>query len=100
MSDSNNLDGLYEDLEGTSAAPKVASAKPPMGSMTRHPMGPMKTPSLSEDLNHLRERIQELEQENQTLKRNIGTLYRTATNEIKRKDNQIARLMAELDNKK
>lgn len=46
----------------------------------------------------LRARVRELEEENSTLKRNISTLYRTAREEIKRKDAQIAALQEkELD---
>uniref|UniRef100_A0A7S2JTX9 Uncharacterized protein n=1 Tax=Leptocylindrus danicus TaxID=163516 RepID=A0A7S2JTX9_9STRA len=52
--------------------------------------------SMGED--GLRARIRELEEENSTLKRNISTLYRTAREEIKRKDAQIAALQEdELD---
>jgi predicted transcriptional regulator len=50
-----------------------------------------------EQLDHLQKRIEELELENRQLKRNMGTLYRTAKNELKRKDDNIARLMQELD---
>jgi hypothetical protein len=40
----------------------------------------------------LKERIRTLEEENLILRRNIGTLFRTAKNEIQRKDGQINRL--------
>jgi hypothetical protein len=90
--DNVDAEGLYDDLAGASAAPKVASAKSPLGLM--------KTPSLSDDTIRLREAMNALEQENAMLKRNMGTLYRTATNEIRRKNNEITRLMAELDAKK
>jgi len=42
-------------------------------------------------------RLQELIEENQTLKRNIGTLYRTAKAEIKRKNDEINRLLVDLE---
>ena len=41
----------------------------------------------------LKERIRMLEEENRILKRNMGTLYRTAVAEIRRKDEQINRLV-------
>lgn len=40
----------------------------------------------------LKELIKTIEEENLRLKRNIGTLFRTAKNEIQRKDDQIQRL--------
>jgi len=40
----------------------------------------------------LKEHIKAIEEENLRLKRNIGTLFRTAKNEIHRKDDQIQRL--------
>mmetsp|Transcript_27120 Transcript_27120/g.58054 ORF Transcript_27120/g.58054 Transcript_27120/m.58054 type:complete len:124 (+) Transcript_27120:173-544(+) len=43
----------------------------------------------------LRERMQNLEEENLRLKRNIGIIFRTAKNEIRRKDDQIDRLQRE-----
>lgn len=39
----------------------------------------------------MKERIRVLEEENSRLRRNIGTLFRTAKNEIQRKDDQIDR---------
>ena len=48
--------------------------------------------SAREENKILKERIHDLEEENIRLKRNIGTLFRTAKNEIYRKDGQIQRL--------
>jgi hypothetical protein len=48
----------------------------------------------SNDIALLRAKVKMLESENRILKRNIGTLFRTARNEIKRKDNQIHQLMS------
>lgn len=45
----------------------------------------------------LQKQVDNLEEENRRLKRNIGTLYRTAKAEIKRKDDEIARLLHELE---
>lgn len=44
----------------------------------------------------MRERIRILEEENSRLRRNIGTLFRTAKNEIQRKDEHINRLQQQL----
>jgi len=44
----------------------------------------------------LRQQITNLQKENETLKRNIGTLYRTAKGEITRKDAEIARLQGKV----
>ena len=45
-----------------------------------------------EDESSSRKRIRILEEDNLRLRRNIGTLFRTAKNEIQRKDDQIDRL--------
>jgi hypothetical protein len=54
--------------------------------------------SLVDELKELEERVGALEKENQTLKRNMGTLYRTAVAELQRKDDQIQELQSELSN--
>lgn len=41
--------------------------------------------------------VEKLKEENQQLKRNIGTLYRTAKTELKRKDEEISRLLRLVD---
>ena len=56
--------------------------------------------SFSQQVQELQQRVQMLEQENETLKRNIGTLYRTAKRELSRKDQHIQRLESELDQTK
>jgi len=43
------------------------------------------------------EKLLQLQSENEILKRNIGTLYRTAKLELERKDKRIAMLEEELD---
>ena len=45
----------------------------------------------------LRKQLQAMQDENLRLKRNIGTLFRTAKTEIQRKDDQIERLQRELE---
>jgi hypothetical protein len=54
--------------------------------------------SLVVELQELEECVGLLEKENQTLKRNMGTLYRTAVAELQRKDDQIQELQRELSN--
>ncbi len=51
----------------------------------------------SDETASLRKQLQALQDENLRLKRNIGTLFRTAKNEIQRKDDQIERLQRELE---
>eukprot|EP00977_Amphora_coffeiformis_P006607 scaffold1424_cov168-Amphora_coffeaeformis.AAC.20 len=53
--------------------------------------------SLVEENKFLREKVAKVQGENDLLKRNMGTLFRTATAEIQRKDKEILRLAAELD---
>lgn len=53
--------------------------------------------SLVEEVKHLQEKVGKLAKENETLKRNMGTLFRTATAEVQRKDKEILRLTTELD---
>ena len=47
----------------------------------------------------LKKTIKILQDENLLLKRNIGTLFRTAKNEIKRKDDQIEQLQCQQDDR-
>jgi vacuolar-type H+-ATPase subunit I/STV1 len=54
--------------------------------------------SLVDELKELEERVGFLEKEKQTLKRNMGALYRTAVAELQRKDDQIQELQRELSN--
>ena len=53
--------------------------------------------SLTDQVQSLQKRVDALEQENANLQRNMGTLFRTATAELKRKDAHIRRLQEELD---
>lgn len=93
-------DFLYDDLQDAQLAKKQKTtttttvAKKPSAAATDRPL------SLSEQAEQHQKRVEQLERENEQLKRNIGTLYRTAKKEIQRKDNQIARLMKELDDAK
>mmetsp|Transcript_24852 Transcript_24852/g.38420 ORF Transcript_24852/g.38420 Transcript_24852/m.38420 type:complete len:130 (-) Transcript_24852:283-672(-) len=109
---------LYDDLDMNIKVTSEEEEKPPMkpSPMTRRASSGSSSLSSSNaamrvnrtvsrrasmssmDEDGLRARIRELEEENSTLKRNISTLYRTAREEIKRKDAQIAALQEnELD---
>lgn len=76
---------LYGDLDLSGKAPSKPSA--------------LKQINIQEEraeIAMLRKQLAAAQKENETLKRNIGTLYRTATNELKRKDNRILELEQEL----
>ncbi len=84
--DFNNDDDLYKDLSA------ATTKRPPAAKRQKLSVGvasPIASPS--------EQQLQELTEENQRLKRNIGTLYRTAKAEIKRKNDEINRLMTELE---
>lgn len=76
-------DDLYGDLADTKPAP-IASKK----------LAQSKDPPTSNQMN---KQVEDLAEENRILKRNIGTLYRTARAEIKRKDDEISRLILEIE---
>lgn len=93
MDDTPDDDGdeLYGDLLNTSRA-----SEPPQKKAKKEP--PVASASLpSAESQDLEKKVEELTAENHTLKRNIGTLYRTAKAEIKRKDEEIARLIREIE---
>jgi hypothetical protein len=76
-----NLDELYGDLEDA-----VAKA----GGSTKTNQTPPPYAETNAD-------IAKLKAENETLKRNMGILYRTAKAELERKDRTIEMLQSELD---
>jgi hypothetical protein len=91
---------LYDDLDDIKAAPAstlpAVAANRTASSSDRTARPPGRASDANEqELVSLREKVKALERENQVLKRNIGTLFRTARNEIKRKDNQIHSLMTQ-----
>lgn len=53
--------------------------------------------SFTQQVEELQSQVDSIQSENQRLKRNIGTLFRTARSELQRKDTEIARLMEALD---
>ena len=53
--------------------------------------------SLTAHVDTLTNAVQQLSTENETLRRNMGILFRTARAELQRKENEIQRLQDELD---
>ena len=99
-----NEDELYGDLDD------AAVAKPQTNNVTKkndatttimstsrseHTMPTMM--SQPEIMIQLQQQIKSLKAENDTLKRNIGILYRTAKSELERKDRTIGQLQDEVD---
>jgi hypothetical protein len=82
-------DELYGDLSATTLPPPSVARDSKRQEEQQQPPCPNSTPS-----NHM---LQELSEENQRLKRNIGTLYRTAKAELKRKNDEIKRLTSEIE---
>ena len=99
-------DDLYDDLgdekqlaTATSLSASSRSVPATSTSLLKHP--PTSTSiarptSLVEEVQVLQQRVEALKTENRVLKRNMGTLYRTAVAEIQRKDAQIQELQLEL----
>ena len=93
-------DMLYDDLmeakvassTSTSTAPRIEGSVSNIAlSGNRHPK------SFTQQVEELQSQLDSIQSENQRLKRNIGTLFRTARSELQRKDAEIARLMEALD---
>lgn len=90
MSENNDdidRDDLYGDVDLVQL--------PPHQSIDREVAGnrPDKLPkSLTDRVEELESLTEKLQRENKTLKRNIGTLYRTAVAELQRKDRTIKEL--------
>jgi hypothetical protein len=89
-------DDLYADIELPSSLPndsRLAVAAPDSGlpdpaagfNRKRHLDHPK---SLTDQVIDLQQTVKRLQTENETLKRNMGTLFRTATAELARKDRQ------------
>lgn len=112
MSDVNDNDddgGLYDDvhdvkLASTDTVTISISSAPPANGVVRpqHPLLPdqlLSRPrlSLTDQVEDLQLTVHRLERENETLKRNMGTLFRTAAAEVARKDRLLQDLRRELD---
>ena len=83
---------LYGDIDETPVFSSAAAGGTAADNDTKsRPM------SLVEENKFLREKVAKLQGENDVLQRNMGTLFRTATAEIQRKDKEILRLATELD---
>lgn len=96
---------LYGDIDDTLIFPSSGPNKNKEedvgaeddGGQTRRAASGGAPMSLVEENKFLREKVAKIQGENDVLKRNMGTLYRTATAEIQRKDKEILRLTTELD---
>jgi hypothetical protein len=85
-------DDLYADLTSANRAPSSANK-----SHLKIPIPPKASQVPSASVQILEKRVEDLAEENRRLKRNIGTLYRTAKAEMKRKDDKIASLLLEVE---
>jgi hypothetical protein len=83
-------DDLYDDLADNKAAATARVSNKSAPSNTLQPK------SFSDELDAVQRRVVLLEKENETLRRNMGTLYRTAKSELGRKDAEIDRLREQL----
>lgn len=86
-------DDLYDDLANTKVTAATAVSKKPSSSLTNV----IRPKNLSDEVDALQQRVAALEKENETLRRNMGTLYRTAKAELGRKDTAIENLRGELE---
>eukprot|EP00574_Skeletonema_japonicum_P006857 CAMPEP_0201721352 /NCGR_PEP_ID=MMETSP0593-20130828/6042_1 /ASSEMBLY_ACC=CAM_ASM_000672 /TAXON_ID=267983 /ORGANISM="Skeletonema japonicum, Strain CCMP2506" /LENGTH=95 /DNA_ID=CAMNT_0048212151 /DNA_START=50 /DNA_END=337 /DNA_ORIENTATION=+ len=92
MNDAMNEDDLYGDLN-------LAAAKSAPRKQTASSFAPTasSTPTSSPEILKLQQQIKTLKAENETLKKNMGILYRTAKSELERKDRRIDELQNDLD---
>mgnify|MGYP003449265481 CR=1 FL=1 len=73
------MDDLYDDVDDAKLAPTASFS----GDRPK---------SLTDRVQELEQLVTELQAENNSLRRNIGTLYRTAIAELARKDRKIQEL--------
>jgi hypothetical protein len=96
--DPQNDDGnLYDDLYDVKPAAAATEALSAVSASSKNLLSSATPLSLVDQLKYLEQKVISLEKENLQLKRNIGTLFRTAKREIQRKDNQIIRVMQDMD---
>ena len=100
----DNDDDLYGDLmeqklpaSSTSMASSAKRQKLSSASLSSSNFQKDEGNSVSDPNAVWKQRVEELTNENNILKRNIGTLYRTAKKEMERKDKEIQRLTEELE---
>mmetsp|Transcript_20862 Transcript_20862/g.34481 ORF Transcript_20862/g.34481 Transcript_20862/m.34481 type:complete len:92 (+) Transcript_20862:305-580(+) len=79
---------LYGDLDNVKMEKSSSSNSKPKSTTTV---------ALEKQIEELKARTMVSEKENETLKRNMGTLFRTARTEIERKDAEIASLTKQLN---
>jgi predicted nucleic acid-binding Zn-ribbon protein len=102
MSNDEDDRGLYDDMEDAKlAANTTAPTQNNSNYQQQHQRfahnNNDRPKSLTDQVVDLQSTVQRLEQENETLKRNMGTLFRTATAELARKDRQLHDLRRELE---
>jgi UbiD family decarboxylase len=99
--DEDAEDILYDDLMEAKVASSITSTP-----TTHHNKNNASTVAISrhhhpksftQQVEELKSQVDSIQSENQRLKRNIGTLFRTARSELQRKDAEIARLTDALD---
>ncbi|CAB9496773.1 expressed unknown protein [Seminavis robusta] len=90
---------LIEDTQPTAASNTASKAAPNDGSSNDHHQKQQnpKSLSLADHIKELETQLAASQKENETLKRNMGTLYRTAKNEIDSKNSHIELLTKQLD---
>lgn len=97
----SNEDELYGDLDdATVAKPQTNyTKKNDATAIMSASMSAQTMPTLMSqpEMIQLQQQIKSLQAENDTLKRNIGILYRTAKSELERKDRTISQLQDEVD---
>jgi len=81
---------LYGDLDESTTNTPTTKSKPKQLNIQQE----------REDIVNLNKELERVKQENEILRRNIGTLYRTSTKELQRKDDRIAELEEELARKR
>ena len=90
-----NDDDLYGDLDDTVAKPMTSNTQQ---RTAQYPSAGVGASMMSNtEITQLQQQIKSLKTENETLKKNIGILYRTAKSELERKDRTIEQLQDELD---
>lgn len=107
-------DGLYDDLDDAKAAKSTTGGgddkttdshkKRKLVTAPQHGAHYLEPQDYEDDndidttkLTNLEAELAQVREENLRLKRNMGTLFRTAKNELRRKDDQLQRLRQELE---
>ena len=92
-------DDLYGDLNDSSNNQTYSSGLPVAKKSGKGPVHQINIQQEREDITNLKREVERLKKENEVLKRNMGILYRTATKELKRKDDAIIKMKMDLDSK-